>query len=86
MPLLFRGISAAASLKLDIRRPNRFGMGLFRGISAAASLKHLTDVELDLIDIPFPQHFRCGLIEASRPPVHKLAMNRFSAAFPLRPH
>ena len=66
---LFRGITAAASLKRH--ESARMGYAepvgeLFRGITAAASLKHDNDPELfdAVIRAPLPRHHCRGLIEA----------------------
>jgi hypothetical protein len=52
---VFRGLSAAASLKLDVVQPDPNGADVFRGLSAAASLKLLAGVSFVTGALRFPR-------------------------------
>src|SRR5581483_2164918 len=68
LAFLFRGLTAAASLKLcqHLRRHARRKAELFRGLTAAASLKPLISRSPSAHRRSLPRPHRRGLIEARR--------------------
>src|SRR5581483_1822301 len=90
MPL-FRGLTAAASLKLDNSTVHlNAKRRLFRGLTAAASLKPLgIGVDFAPVRRPLPRPHRRGLIEATTAPTRASGMARLfrglTAAASLKP-
>ena len=83
---VFRGFTAAASLKGADPKAGHVGILVFRGFTAAASLKDFTaGLSLSMV-ISFPRFHRRGLIEGAKYIRRGAATFPFSAVSPPRPH